>query len=268
MKSEIIYTADMFQEMNETGYFYQFVEGRTLSPVLHRHDFYEICMMLKGRSVQEVNGRRLEMEKGEIVFLSPEETHCYTSQSEGMVLLGLSVHAHRFRTVVEAFGFEPVYGKKYSFASERFSRERMFALAGNPKQKCLMLNSLLCEMFLNLPLDEFEERKLVPTFLQEGYSQLAKPENVRGGMTFLMEQTRYSRSQLCRLTMQYYQKTPTEMITEYRMNLAKEYLQNTNDTLEVIAEKIGYKSVSQLHKVFRERFGESPGGYRKRRRYM
>lgn len=268
MEANVVYTADMYQEMREIEYYYQFVENRPLSPILHRHEFYEVCVMLKGWTVQEIDGKRLEMRGGEIVFLSPKERHCYVGQSEEMILLGLSVHAHRFRTVVEAFGFEPVYGKKYSFASERFSRERMFALAGNPKQKCLMLNSLLCEMFLNLPLDEFEERKLVPTFLQEGYSQLAKPENVRGGMTFLMEQTRYSRSQLCRLTMQYYQKTPTEMITEYRMNLAKEYLQNTNDTLEVIAEKIGYKSVSQLHKVFRERFGESPGGYRKRRRYL
>ena len=69
MEANVVYTADQYQEMKEIEYFYQFVENRTLSPVLHRHEFYEICMMLKGWSVQEVNGERLEMRDGEIVFL-------------------------------------------------------------------------------------------------------------------------------------------------------------------------------------------------------
>lgn len=267
MHCETVYTPDMFPEMKKTGYYYQFVENRQLSHVPHKHDFYEICMILNGQAIQEVNGETVTLSRGELVILSPRDAHCFVQQSEEMVLLGLSVVSGRFHAVTEAFGFEPVYGRKYAFSSERFSREQLFRLAGKPEQKIILLNSLLCEIFLKLSATVPEETRHIPQFLIDGYTKLSEPENVRGGMAFLVAETCYSRSQLCRLTVRHYQKTPSQMITENRVNLAKEYLRNTNDTLEEIAEKIGYRSVSQLHKVFRECCGESPGSYRKRSRY-
>ena len=267
MQQETVYTPDMFPEFEKTEYYYQFVENRQLSPVVHRHEFYEIFMILQGWAIQNVNGRPVTMNPGEVMILSPRDTHCFVGQSDEMTVLGISVLSSRFCAVVNAFGLEPDYGKAYSFSSGRFSREQLFRLAGKPEKKKILLNTLLCEIFLKLADAESEEKQPIPLFLRDGYARLAEPKNIGQGMGFLVAHTCYSRSQLCRLTVQYYGKTPTDMIREIRLNLAKEYLRNSNDTLETIAERIGYRSVSQLHKVFRECCGESPGSYRKRSRY-
>lgn len=268
MKGEVVYYPDIFPDFAKNEYIYQLVEKRRLSPTLHRHTFYEIILMLQGKTVQQVDGRNLKLMKGELVFLSPENEHCFLEQSEDCILLGLSIFNKRFLTVVNAFGFEPVYGKNYIFISSRFSKEQLFQLSGTPERQKLVLNALLCEIFLSLAGGE--QDGLLPrqlSSLQDGYAQLAVPRNLRDGVAFLVDYTGYSRSQLYRLTQQQYHKTPLEIITEIRMNLAKEYLVNSNDTLEMIAEKIGYHSVSQFYHVFRQHFSQTPGAYRRSMKY-
>ncbi|KRN27570.1 transcriptional regulator-type [Lactobacillus selangorensis] len=49
-----------------------------------------------------------------------------------------------------------------------------------------------------------------------------------------------------------------------RINVAAEYLTNTNISIEEIAAKIGYENPSYFYKVFRDNFGCSPNEYRKR----
>ena len=265
--ADVIYTSEMFPKMMESEYFCQFIEKRRLSSILHRHDFYEIILMLRGWTLQQVNETQLELKQGELVIFSPADQHCFLEQSEDCALLGLSILRSRFETVASAFGFEPGFGVRHLFSSGKFTGEQLFRLAGLPEKQKLLLNSLLCEIFLALSENVPEEEPWIPHFLQAGYARLAEPENIREGMSFLMRDTCYSRSQLYRLTVQYYRKTPSEMITGIRMNLAKEYLLNINDTLEVIAEKIGYHSVSQLHNAFRNYYKESPGAFRRRSRY-
>ena len=85
MHCETVYTPDMFPEMKKTGYYYQFVENRQLSHVPHKHDFYEICMILNGQAIQEVNGETVTLSRGELVILSPRDAHCFVQQSEEMV---------------------------------------------------------------------------------------------------------------------------------------------------------------------------------------
>ncbi len=52
--------------------------------------------------------------------------------------------------------------------------------------------------------------------------------------------------------------------TRVRLNLALELMENSLMTLEQIAEKSGFGSYTYFHKIFKERFGVSPGAYRKR----
>ena len=55
-----------------------------------------------------------------------------------------------------------------------------------------------------------------------------------------------------------------EYVTEVRMKHAVALLEETELTLNQISEAIGYTSVQQLFRVFRKRFGLTPGEYRER----
>lgn len=59
-------------------------------------------------------------------------------------------------------------------------------------------------------------------------------------------------------------QTLTEYITKLRLNEAKRLLTETDLTITLIAEKIGYKNYSYFSKIFKERYGITPNDYKKR----
>jgi AraC-like DNA-binding protein len=60
--------------------------------------------------------------------------------------------------------------------------------------------------------------------------------------------------------------TPMQAVARLRMELAEDLLLNTDDTLERIAEQVGYASGFSLSKAFKIHAGESPVNYRRRMR--
>jgi LacI family transcriptional regulator len=61
-------------------------------------------------------------------------------------------------------------------------------------------------------------------------------------------------------------RTPHEEILRVRLKRAKEFLQETNLTIEIIAEKVGFKHGEYLGAVFMRVFGQTPGQFREQSR--
>ena len=59
--------------------------------------------------------------------------------------------------------------------------------------------------------------------------------------------------------------TNIDFIKNYRINLAKELLQNTDLSIQQISEKTGYATVYYFSQQFKQVTGESPGSFRKKR---
>lgn len=72
-----------------------------------------------------------------------------------------------------------------------------------------------------------------------------------------------SRSMLHRKLMKLTGKSATDLITEIRLNRAKELLENNVATVSEIAYKVGFSSVSYFHRVFKKHYKISPGEVKK-----
>ena len=59
--------------------------------------------------------------------------------------------------------------------------------------------------------------------------------------------------------------TCIDFIKNYRINLAKELLKNTDLSIQQISEKTGYATVYYFSQQFKQVTGESPGSFRKKR---
>ena len=57
-------------------------------------------------------------------------------------------------------------------------------------------------------------------------------------------------------------RTVVEWITHHRMTLARQLLLTTDDSLEQVAERLGFASVSHFHRTFRAHHDLSPGAWR------
>ena len=58
--------------------------------------------------------------------------------------------------------------------------------------------------------------------------------------------------------------TVSEYITEYRITKAKDFLINSDCSIEMISQAVGYQNVSSFSRAFKSRAGYSPIQYRKK----
>ncbi|HEX7063836.1 MAG TPA: helix-turn-helix transcriptional regulator, partial [Bacillales bacterium] len=78
----------------------------------------------------------------------------------------------------------------------------------------------------------------------------------------LAEKVFLSPYHLCRQFKRKIGWSPGQYIIHCRMERAKLYLTSTDDTMEQIADRIGYRSETHFHHVFKNSTGVTPGHYR------
>nr|WP_284867422.1 helix-turn-helix transcriptional regulator [Enterococcus faecalis] len=59
-------------------------------------------------------------------------------------------------------------------------------------------------------------------------------------------------------------KTFTEIVLAYRIQLAKNYLKQTDLSIQTIVERIGYQDKAFFYKRFKEEMGMTPKQYRQK----
>lgn len=72
-----------------------------------------------------------------------------------------------------------------------------------------------------------------------------------------------SESNITRLFKQYYGLTPNEYVVQIRVEKAKSLLSETNVDIFTVAYEVGFKSLSNFYKCFKEQVGCTPKSYRK-----
>lgn len=103
----------------------------------------------------------------------------------------------------------------------------------------------------------FENRQLVEV-LQ--YVQDRVQEGI--GVEDVLNHVPMSRSKLERLCRRYLKRSPGDEIHRVRLQLAKRFLLDYNWSLQTVAERAGFASVSYFCQAFQRHFRTSPGRYR------
>jgi AraC family cel operon transcriptional repressor len=253
-----------FPAFQETGYHCKFISNRPLIHTTHRHDFFELFLVLKGNVTHLCDDKNERVNEGEFVFLSPQNTHSFNGQSAELNIFSLSITAERFTRFLSAFDVSPIYGKKYIIRNEKLF-ERILGIPNTlNRNQILLLNSILSDLFSEIIQNGALETTNVPHALQVAIEKFRSPENIGLGVGRLAELVGVSRMHLGRLLKKYYEKQPKDFILDLRMRLATEYLEKTSYTLNTIAQKIGFNSLSRFHAAFKQYFKCTPNEYRKR----
>ncbi len=71
-----------------------------------------------------------------------------------------------------------------------------------------------------------------------------------------------SNSQLNRILKEKYNSTFRQKLLEMRIEAAKRYLESTDFSISIIAEKVGYSSSAHFCNIFKDKCGITPGKYR------
>ena len=87
-------------------------------------------------------------------------------------------------------------------------------------------------------------------------------------LEMLAKEFHYSTSYMSKLIHQNTNKTYVEILTEIRLRTAQKLLQETNLSIQQIADRSGYHSADNFNHAFRKSIGISPREYRKKIKNM
>lgn len=250
----------------------------------HTHDYVEVVYMCAGQTTNIVNGSRIKLQEGELLFMNQQATHEILEAAEGDVAVNFLVLPQFFNTVLPLIGEDETPLRRFLVdclcSQSRNAGFLHFKVSGvTPIQN-------LVENLLSILLrDTSNKRKLSQLtmallFMQimDHTGNLSTPDAEQtaifralayieshyavGSLTELAELLHYDLHSLSRQIKKKTGKTYTELVQEKRLTQAAFLLKTTDRNIDNIARGVGYENMGYFHRIFKETFGLSPRSYR------
>ena len=259
---------------------YRDIAGIANTSGQHTHNFFEFFLIVEGSAYHCVNGERVLLTEGALVFMRPADVHYYERlPGIDLRLINLSFYE---RTLLELFAFLGPGFPRDSFLNApnpvtvQLSQQDKLLLLRRMAKLCLIpqqdkqrfraeLRALLAEVYSrylsDLTLPEAGGAK--PHWLLELGKEMRKPEFFLAGMPAMLELSGKSHAHLCRVFQQWEHQSPVQYIAGLRLQYAENLLLHSDRSVLDIALDAGYGNLGHFYKSFKALFGCTPQAYRK-----
>ena len=256
----------------------------------HKHDFYEIVYILQGGTCQinfELNS--LDLVPGDFLMIAPNYSHQIGVYDDDCIVLNIIIrsstlldiflNAIRDKTVISRFLLSHTYGGK-KFTHLLF-----------PTHSDFVIRNYILDLYIELEETDEYSNRIATSLITILFSQLVRhyasladmPEAHRNDsahatkiMNYIIDHyadcTLESISQHLHFSTQYCSKlikstiglSFSELLTEVRIQKAKNLLISTPMKVDDISEHLGYSNPETLIRVFKKTMGTTPSAYRKK----
>ncbi|MDD6564113.1 MAG: AraC family transcriptional regulator [Clostridiales bacterium] len=250
----------------------------------HSHNFIEVIYMCSGTTTHIVNGNKLVLKEGELLFLGQ-------NANQEILPAGINDIAVNFIILPEFFDVSLVMLKDEETPLRAFIINSLKSNNSNssymhfkvadvlPIQNLVenliwtlikgtsnkrKINSFTMGLIF-LQLMDYTDRLVLYDKEEQTILKVLKyaDENYRdGSLTELASSLHYDFSWLSREIKRKTGKTYTEIVQEKRLSQASFLLTNTDMNISDIANQVGYDNVSYFHRLFKKRFNMSPYKYK------
>ncbi|EAR0344212.1 transcriptional regulator ChbR [Salmonella enterica] len=261
-----VYEQQLFNGKN----FHVFIYNKTESVTgLHQHDYYEFTLVLTGRYYQEINGKRVLLERGDFVFIPVGSNHqsFYEFGATRILNVGISKHffeQHYLPLLPFCFVASQVYRVNSTFLTYIETVIASLNFRGNGLDEFIEVVTF----YIINRLRHYREEQVyddIPQWLKATVEIMHdKSQFGENALENMVRLSAKSQEYLTRATRRYYSKTPMQIINEIRINFAKKQLEMTNYSVTDIAYEAGYSSPSLFIKTFKKMTSFTPNSYRKR----
>ncbi|HGM9887832.1 TPA: transcriptional regulator ChbR [Proteus mirabilis] len=261
----MVYENQLFNGKN----FHVFIYNKTESVSgLHQHDYYEFTIVLTGRYYQEINGKKVLLERGDFVFI-PIGSHHQSFYDFGVTRIlnvGISkafFDKHYFPLLPAYFVASQVYALKNEFLSY------IESVISSLNFRHTEFNEFIEIVTFNVVnrLRHYRDDRIeddIPLWLKDAIDGMHdKSRFGENALANMVQLSGKSQEYLTRATRRYYDKTPMQIIHDIRINFAKKQLEITNYSVTDIAFDAGYSSPSLFIKTFKKITSLTPNSYRK-----
>ena len=250
----------------------------------HTHDYVEVVYMCSGQTTHIVNGKKICLQAGELLFMNQRASHEILEAGEEDVAVNFIVLPEFFNTVLPLLGQEETPLRQFlvdclcSWSSDagflhfqvagvkpiQNSVENLLYIllreTSNKRKMSQMTMALLFMQIMdhtgNLDTPDAEQTAIFRAlaYIESHYAA--------GSLTELAQLLHYDLHSLSRQIKQKTGKTYTELVQQKRLSQAAFLLKTTDRNIEEIARAVGYENIGYFHRIFKETFSLSPRSYR------
>lgn len=250
----------------------------------HTHDYVEMVYMCAGETTHIVNGKRILLEQGDLLFLSQSATHEVCRADENDVAVNFIVLPDFFATTLSAIGEEETPLRRFLVDClcgqntgpgylhfdvsevtpiQNSIENLLWTLLHETPHRRKMSQMTMALLFLQLMghtetllTDDQEDAAVfqVLRYVETNYAG--------GSFAEITEQLHYDASWLSREIKRKTGKTYTQLVQEKRLAQAAFLLKNTRRNVADISVAVGYENISYFHRIFADSYGKSPKHYR------
>lgn len=252
----------------------------------HKHNYIEVIYMCKGETVHYIDGEKVVLKTGELLFLNQHATQEILPAGEKDIGINFIILPEFFDTAFEMMGeeenllrdflvgclcFDPRYASYLHFQVadvlpvQNLVENMVWTLLSDQPNKRSINQVTMGLLFLQLmhytdkishTLESFEQKLIfqVLTYIDENYKE--------GELTELSALLNYNIYWLSRAIKRLTGRTYKELLQVKRLNQASVLLLNTRLSVTDISIAVGYDNTSYFHRIFRNYYGMSPKEYR------
>ena len=256
----------------------------------HTHDYVEVVCMCCGQTTHVVNGRRITLKEGDILFLSQSASHEVCRCGEGDVAVNFIVLPDFFNHVLPALENEETPLRRFlidCLCGQSTGPGYLYFAVSNVLPIRNLVENLIWTLMENVPNKRRISQMTMALLFVElvGHTDTLRneaPEDaaVLGALRYiesnyasgsfdeLAQRLHYSPSWLSREIKEKTGKTYTELLQEKRLAQAAFLLRNTDRKITDVALTVGYENTSYFHRLFAKHYGRSPRIYRLQERTL
>jgi len=251
----------------------------------HTHDFVEVVYMCAGQTTHIVNGRKITLRQGDLLFLNQSATHEVCRAEREDIAVNFFVLPEFFNTPLKTIGEEETPLRRFlvdCLCSQNTGPGYLYFSVSQEKPIQNLVENLLWILLEDTPNKrKMSQMTVALLFLQlTGQAQMLREdtedsvvlqalryiESNYAACSFseIAKQLHYDESWLSRQIKRATGKTFTQLVQEKRLAQAAFLLKNTDRNVADISAAVGYENVSYFHRLFFGTYGLSPKHYRDR----
>lgn len=263
------------------GLYYRTVYICNEKSKLHCHDFYEVFLTLSDNIIHDINGQKESMQRGTLVFIRKEDTHCYEYTSNDTVsFINLSFPESVMQSLFAYLGdgfpagtlLSAVHPPSVVLTNEDilwFQKQLELLNTTDARDvellqyRCRVLLGKIFTRYFSKLSDSRLDNTATPRWLSLLDQQMRKLENFSQDANHMVQLSGKCRAYLGRMVKEHYGKTIPEYINDIRLNYWANSLLTSDMPILDLCYDCGFENVGWAYSLFKKKYGVSPLRYRK-----